>query len=84
MIQNKFFNIKTESVKPEEKQESRVFISKYANTHFQKVSKPENDMLRVPTPEEFFFLQTDTAFNAFTFIPLIAKTYPIKEMYAST
>jgi hypothetical protein len=40
--------------------------------------------MRVPTPEEFFFLQSDTAFNAFTFIPLVAKLYPIKELYAST
>lgn len=40
--------------------------------------------MRVPTREEFFFLQSDTAFNAFTFIPLVANHYPIKELHAST
>ena len=61
-----------------------VFTSKYLASHYQKVSSLENDLMRVPCPEEFFFLQSDTAFNAFTFIPLVAKLYPIKELHAST
>lgn len=61
-----------------------VFTSKYLAAHYRKVSSLENDLMRVPTPEEFFFLQSDTAFNAFTFIPLVAKIYPIKELHAST
>lgn len=68
----------------EREQESEVFTSKYLVSHYQKVSCLENDLLRVPTPEEFFFLQSDTAFNAFTFIPLVANHYPIKELHAST
>lgn len=44
----------------------------------------EEDLFRVPTREEFFFLQSDNAFNAFTFIPLIAKRESIKQLYAST
>lgn len=61
-----------------------IFTSKYLAAHYRKVSSLENDLMRVPTPEEFFFLQSDTAFNAFTFIPLVAKIYPIKELHAST
>jgi hypothetical protein len=64
--------------------ETEVFTSKYLVSHYEKVSSLENDLMRVPTPEEFFFLQSDTAFNAFTFIPLVAKIYPIKELHAST
>jgi hypothetical protein len=64
--------------------ETEVFTSKYLISHYEKVSSLENDLMRVPTPEEFFFLQSDTAFNAFTFIPLVAKIYPIKELHAST
>jgi hypothetical protein len=64
--------------------ETEKYISKYLVKHFQKVSSLERDLMRVPTPEEFFFLQSDTAFNAFTFIPLVAKTFPIKELHAST
>lgn len=68
----------------EEEKGTEVFTSKYLVSHYQKVSSLENDLMRVPTPEEFFFLQSDTAFNAFTFIPLVAKIYPIKELHAST
>ena len=64
--------------------EPELYVSKYLVKHFQKVSSLEKDLMRVPTPEEFFFLQSDTAFNAFTFIPLVAKTFPIKELHAST
>jgi hypothetical protein len=64
--------------------ETEKYISKYLVKHFQKVSSLEKDLMRIPTAEEFFFLQSDTAFNAFTFIPLVAKIYPIKELHAST
>lgn len=71
-------------VDPPSDSKTDVFKSKYLISHYQKVSSLENDLMRVPTPEEFFFLQTDTAFNAFTFIPLVAKVYPIKELHACT
>lgn len=63
---------------------TEIHLSKYLAAHYQKVSSLENDLMRVPTTEEFFFLQSDTAFNAFTFIPLVAKSCPIKELCAST
>lgn len=65
-------------------QDDKPYVSKYLASHYQKISSLENDLMRVPCPEEFFFLQSDTAFNAFTFIPLVAKLYPIKELHAST
>ena len=64
--------------------ETDVHISKYLVAHYQKVSSLEKDLMRIPTSEEFFFLQSDTAFNAFTFIPLVAKVFPIKQLHAST
>lgn len=84
MTGNRFFNpsIKKEEKEPEKA--SELFISKYIAAHYQKISSLENDLLRVPTPEEYFFLQSDTAFNAFTFIPLVAKAHPIKELHACT
>jgi hypothetical protein len=63
---------------------TEIHLSKYLAAHYQKVSSLENDLMRVPTTEEFFFLQSDTAFNAFTFIPLVAKHQNIKELHAST
>jgi hypothetical protein len=85
MAKNRFFNPFTEK-KEEVKEEklSEVFVSKYNIKHFQKITNVENDMLRIPTPGEHFFLQSDTAFNAFTFIPLVAKHHPVKELHAST
>jgi hypothetical protein len=74
--------LKEKEVPSEEK--SEVFASKYLAAHYQKVISLENDLMRVPSQEEFFFLQSDTAFNAFTFIPMVAKLYPIKQLYAST
>lgn len=77
---------KEEEIPPDglNEKEEVLFTSKYLAAHYQKVSSLENDLMRVPTQEEFFFLQSDTAFNAFTFIPLVAKRYPIKHLYAST
>ena len=69
---------------PEPEAETEVYLSKYLAAHYQKVSSLEKDLMRIPTSEEFFFLQSDTAFNAFTFIPLVAKVFPIKELHAST
>ena len=68
----------------ESEAETEVYLSKYLAAHYQKVSSLEKDLMRIPTSEEFFFLQSDTAFNAFTFIPLVAKVFPIKELHAST
>lgn len=70
--------------KEEVKKGSELFTSKYLAAHYQKVSSLENDLFRIPTQDEFFFLQSDTAFNAFTFIPLVAKVFPIKELHATT
>lgn len=81
---NRFFNPTVQKEEKKEEKPSELFVSKYIAAHYQKISSLENDLMRVPTPEEFFFLQSDTAFNAFTFIPFVAKTYPIKELYAST
>ena len=70
--------------KGKEVESSGVWKSKLVVKHFEKIANLEDDLVRLPTPEEFFFLQTDNAFNAFTFIPFIAKHHPIKELYATT
>ena len=41
-------------------------------------------MKRLPAREEFFFLQTNNSFNAFTFIPYVCKTVKVRRLYAST
>jgi len=80
---NKYFSLEKKS---EEKEEniSAVFNSKFLNFHFEKLKSLEENLIRLPTPEEIFFLQSDNAFNAFTFIPFIAKRFPIKQLHAST
>ncbi|HBK83316.1 MAG TPA: hypothetical protein DDZ41_06920, partial [Flavobacterium sp.] len=70
--------------KEKESNSAGVWKSSLVVKHFEKIAILENDLLRLPTPEEFFFLQTDKAFNAFTFIPFICKYHPIKELYATT
>ena len=83
MIKNKFFDIK--EVKTSKKENSSAyFISKYLLAHYQLIKNLDKDIQRLPTVEEFFFLQSDTSFNAFTFIPLIGKNEVITELYAST
>jgi hypothetical protein len=84
VLQNKFFQIPTVEAVDSKETSSELFISKYLSMHYQKIKSLPADLLRLPTPEEIFFLQTEASFNAFTFIPLIAKHQGIKELYAST
>jgi len=81
---NRFFDYKELSEEKEDEIAPDKWVSKYLNLHFEKVEKLEEDLTRLPTPGEIFFLQSDSSFNAFTFIPLIAKRFPIKELCAST
>ena len=81
---NRFFNHKELSEVKEEEEGSPVWVSKYLNTHFEKVANLKEDLTRLPMPGEIFFLQSDNSFNAFTFIPLIAKLFPVKELHACT
>lgn len=80
---NRFFDLPKKTDEKEEKI-SELYASKFLTFHFEKVKSLEESLIRLPTPEEIFFLQSDNAFNAFTFIPFIAKIFPIKELYAST
>lgn len=87
MIKSKFFDLpkkEEENFELSEVKASEVFISKYLNKHYLKIKNLPEDILRLPSEEEMFFLQTDNSFNAFTFIPLVAKHQGIKELYAST
>lgn len=79
---NKLFSL-AELRKPEPKQLVSGFHSSYLNHHLEKIAGIE-DLVRIPADGEVFFLQTEKAFNAFTFIPWIAKRYFIEELYAST
>lgn len=82
MRKNKFFDISTKA--PVQHSENSSFKSKYLLAHYEKVRALEVDLKRLPAREEFYFLQTDNAFNAFTFIPWICKTESIKTLCAST
>lgn len=84
-MQNKFFDITKKQI-PEnvEKNSSEHFVSKYLLAHYEKIKNLDKDLKRLPSSEEFFFLQSDTSFNAFTFIPLIGKNESIQELHAST
>ena len=82
-MNNKYFDLSKSSEKKEEKL-PELFVSKYLSFHYEKVISLEESLTRLPTPEELFFLQSDNAFNAFTFIPFIAKLHPVQELYAST
>lgn len=84
MLKNRFFVIPEEKAEQSKENSSELFVTKYLNYHYQKIKSLPEDLLRLPTSEEIFFLQTEKSFNAFTFIPLIAKHQKIKHLYAST
>lgn len=85
MLENKYFKLPSkEDSEALKNNASELFISKYLNKHYSIIKNLSEDLLRMPSPEEIFFLQTDNAFNAFTFIPLIAKAQTIKELFATT
>jgi hypothetical protein len=84
VLANRFFDYKALSEEKKEEEGSPIWASKYLNMHFEKVANLEEDLTRLPTDGEIFFLQSDSSFNAFTFIPLIAKRFPLKELFAST
>lgn len=69
--------------KVEKKVVQDAAFSTYLNHHLEKIAKVE-DLVRIPQEGEMFFLHTEKAFNAFTFIPWLAKRYFIEELYAST
>lgn len=81
---NRLFDIKALSEKTESEKLSDLYASKFLVFHFEKLKSLEENLKRLPSPEEIFFLQSDNAFNAFTFIPFVAKNHPIKELHAST
>lgn len=83
-MENKFFEIKKINQESEKKKASEQWTSKHLEVHFQKVGVLEKSNLSIPNPGEISFLQSDTAFNAFTFLTFVAKNYSIKELYAST
>lgn len=81
---SRLFDIKALSEPTASEQLSEMYASKFLVFHFEKLKSLEENLKRLPTPEEIFFLQSDNAFNAFTFIPFIARHHPIKELFAST
>lgn len=83
MVKNKFFQLQSRK-NVEEKQTSEQFVSKYLVSHYQKIKSLHKELQRLPSSEEFFFLQSATSFNAFTFIPLIGQLESITELHAST
>ena len=79
---NKFFDL-GEIAKTTENVPKNGMFSAYLNHHLDKIAKVE-DIVRLPTEGEIQFLHTEKAFNAFTFIPFVAKRYFIEELFAST
>lgn len=87
-IKNRYFDVGTikkeaESSHPKE-DPHRHFTSKYLLAHFENVKSLEKNLKRLPTPEEFFFLQTNSSFNAFTFVQYVCKYAKVRRLYAST
>lgn len=81
---NRFFDIKSSQNPSIAKKGSSVWESKYINMHCQKIAMLQEDIKRLPTKEEFFFLQTENSFNAFTFIPLIAQQTTVQHLHICT
>lgn len=78
---NKFFTLS--SLHKEKREAFPEVTSVYLNKHIERIENL-NQLVRIPQEGEVFFLQTEKAFNAFTFIPFVAKLHFIEELYAST
>jgi hypothetical protein len=63
---------------------SKNFHSKYLLAHFAKVKELQRDLGRLPEREEFFFLQTDGQWNAFTFLPFVLGSFQVKNLHCCT
>lgn len=59
-------------------------LSLYLNAHYQKVASVRADMGRLPESDEFFFLQSDNSYNAFTFIPFALQHESARHLLATT
>ncbi|OBQ56098.1 hypothetical protein JJL45_05205 [Tamlana sp. s12] len=81
---NNFFDISKTKEKVLQTKMSESFESKYLLSHYEKIRRLDKDLNRLPSKEEFFFLQSDTSFNAFTFIPFVLKHTSILHLYACT
>ena len=85
MAINRYFDISEARKTPTIQQDpSRHFESRYLLAHFENVNRLEENLKRLPEREEFFFLQTNNSFNAFTFIPYVCKTVKVRRLFAST
>lgn len=84
MILSKYFNLHDKVIAVDTLGFSEKFESKYLLNHCQKLKNLDKDLTRLPEKGEFFFLQTENSFNAFTFIPFICQHERIKSLYAST
>lgn len=87
MSKNRYFNFNSSKAESQEQQKEKLnelFTSKYIAQHFLKIESLKDDLNRFPSKDEFFFLQTAKAFNAFTFIPMICRIHRVKELHAST
>jgi len=81
---NKYFDLTPPNSGVLNKNTSGHFVSKYLAIHYQKIKNLDKELQRLPNPEEFFFLQSASSFNGFTFIPLIGKNETIQHLHAST
>lgn len=82
---SKFFTLPDKNVPQKtEASASGSFVSKYLAAHYQKVANVKKDLTRLPEAEEFFFLQSDNSFNAFTFIPVVLENQSAKKMFVTT
>lgn len=83
---NKFFELPTGNEVLEECKQKLAggVLSKYLAAHYQKVEAVKKDLKRLPERDEFFFLQSDNSFNAFTFIPFVLENKSARRLLCTT
>lgn len=83
MQKNKFFSLSDLQKQAPKPQKREGVFSAYLNHHLEKISRVE-DLVRIPNEGEVFYIFTENAFNAFTFLPWLAKRFFLEEVFAST
>lgn len=75
----KFFNAARAGEKASAVLKSKLYMSQCLS-----ITNLKEDLERLPDREEIFFLDTQQAYNAFTFVAFVSEKAVIEEMYVAT
>jgi len=80
MLRNKLFSLERDTDVPLKKNDYHKWISKYIVKNLQHVQETENDISRLPTPGEHFFINAENHFSLYLFAIMVSKRETITKL----